>query len=186
MNALLEAKLIMQLNMLIPMLLVLLLIAVITDIHSRKIPNLLIVAGLVIAMIGQLFLPSGEGWQAWLLGMLAGFAAFLPLYLLHGMAAGDVKLMSAVGAFVGWGMALKIALVTFIIGGIMGIIYILVKGRTMQAWHNICAILLPIAVRNTGVSIENTDISGQSVGSVPYAGAIALGTLTVLYLQYWY
>ncbi len=176
----------LQQNLLVAMLLILLSVTVITDITNRKIPNVVIVLGLMAALIGQLFLPGGEGWQVWLLGMLAGFAAFLPLYLLHGMAAGDVKLMSAVGAFVGWGMALKIALVTFVIGGVMGIIYILVKGRTKQAWYNICAILLPITVRSTGVSIEDTDISGQSVGSVPYAGAIALGTLTVLYLQYWY
>ena len=176
----------LQQNIMVVMLLILLSVAVITDIISRKIPNVVIVSGLTVALIGQLLLPSGEGWQAWLLGLLAGFAAFLPLYLLHGMAAGDVKLMSTVGAFVGWGLAFKIALVTFIIGGVMGIIYILVKGRTTQAWHNICAILLPIAVRSTGVSMENADISRQSVGSVPYAVAIALGTITVLYMQNWY
>ena len=185
-NLLLQAQNILLQNLWIAPLLLMLVLAVVTDVTKRKIPNVLIMAGLVVALIGQLFLAGGQGWQAWLFGMLAGFAAFLPLYLLRGMAAGDVKLMATVGAFVGWGMALQIALVSFVFGGVLGILYIVGKGRVLQAWHNICLIIMPLVMRVTGVSIGATDISSQSVGSLPYAIAIALGSLTVLYNQYWY
>ena len=181
-----EAHNIIQQNMLIGLLLVLLAIAVAWDVTKRKIPNLLIVIGLVVALIGQFFLAGGQGWLAWLLGLLAGFAAFLPLYLLRGTAAGDVKLMATVGAFVGWGLALKIALISFVFGGVLSILIIVSKGRVVQTWHNICLILLPLVTRRAGVNIGATDISSQSVGSIPYAIAIALGSLTVLYNQYWY
>lgn len=186
MNALREMFIMLQTNTLIAALLILLMLAVITDIRSRKIPNSLIATGLVVALVGQLFLPNGQGWQAWLLGILAGFFAFLPLYLLHGMAAGDVKLMSTVGAFVGWGMALKIALVTFVIGGIMGMTYVLATGRFAKAKQNIYQVLMPIFTRSSGVRMPAADISGQSVGYIPYAAAIALGTFTILYMQYWH
>lgn len=185
-NLLLQAQNILLQNLWIVPLLVLLLLAVFTDLTQRKIPNLLIVAGLVVAFIGQLFLAGGQGWLAWLFGMLAGFAAFLPLYLLRGMAAGDVKLMATVGAFVGWGMAFQIALVSFVFGGVLGILVIVGKGRIVQAWHNICLIIMPLVTRRAGVNIGATDISSQSVGNLPYATAIALGSLTVLYNQYWY
>lgn len=186
MNALPKILTILQTNTLVAVLLILLMVAVFTDIHSRKIPNSLIATGLVLSLAGQLFLPDGQGLQTWFFGMLAGFSAFLPLYLLHGMAAGDVKLMSTVGAFVGWGIALKIALVTFIIGGIMGVFYVLATGRFARARQNIYLILMPVFTRSSGVKISASNISRQSVGYIPYAVAITLGTLTILYMQYWY
>ncbi|MGN5478961.1 prepilin peptidase [Cupriavidus basilensis] len=45
-----------------------------------------------------------------MLGWLTGVSVILPFYLMRGMAAGDVKLMTAVGAWLGAGMVLKIAL----------------------------------------------------------------------------
>jgi len=164
------------------LLIMLVALAAMSDVKSRRIPNVLVLAGLIVALLVQVVLPTGLGWQGWVYGMLAGFAAFLPLYLLRGMAAGDVKLMATVGAFVGWAMALKIALLTFVIGGVMSLIYILVKGKVKQTRTNLGIILLPIWLRTNGVKIEAGDISGQSVGRIPYAVAIALGTLTALYL----
>ncbi len=58
----------------------------------------------------------GAGLVVWALGWLTGLLLFLPFYMLRGMAAGDVKLMAAVGAWLGSGMALRIALATFVLG----------------------------------------------------------------------
>ena len=166
------------------LLVVLVLVAAVTDLKSRRIPNLLVLAGLIVAFVVQVFLPMGMGWQGWLYGMLTGFAVFFPLYLLRGMAAGDVKLMAAVGAFVGWSMALKIALLTCVAGGVMSVLYIVVKGRVRQAWDNICMIMLPMLMRKTGVKLDAVDVSAQSVGRIPYAVAIAVGTAIALYLKH--
>lgn len=179
-----EAHNILQENMLIGLLLLLLSLAVITDVTHRKIPNLLIVSGLVTALIGQLFLAGGQGWQAWLLGMLAGFAVFLPLYLLRGMAAGDVKLMMVVGGFLGFPLVLTAALYCYAAGGIMAIIIVLAKGRFKQVTHNIKMILTPLYIRATsGVDVSDGLIKQVSVGRMPYAVAIGAGTLLTLYLK---
>ena len=177
---------ILQFDVSIFFLLIIIFSAVITDVVSNKIPNILVVFGIVLAFYFQVFHVSGYGFFVWLTGLLTGFAIFLPFYFVRGMAAGDVKLMATVGAFVGWGMTLKIALLTCVFGGIIGIVYILIKGRLIQAFRNIGLILMPVFMRSIGVSMELTDISRQSVGHMPYAVAIALGTLTALYMQYWY
>ena len=50
-------------------------------------------------------------------GWLVGCAAFLPFFLLGGMGAGDVKLMAALGAWVGPHTAIWVALYAGLAGG---------------------------------------------------------------------
>src|ERR1700751_1600311 len=83
-------------------LLMLLAVAVGSDLHSRRIPNWLVLTGLTLALAVRLGgARAAQGYSAWGLGLLTGGGLFLPLYLLRGMGAGDVKLMAMVGAFVG-------------------------------------------------------------------------------------
>lgn len=157
-------------------------LAAITDIASRRIPNLLVASGLIAALVLQLVVPGEEGWQARLFGALTGFALFLPLYVLRGMAAGDVKLMAAVGAFVGPMVALKIALATFLIGGIWALAVIVFSGRMRDTWINVRALLAPVLMRASGIPAQITGLPTESVGRLPYGVAIALGTVAVTVL----
>ncbi len=100
----------------------LLLLACAFDLAKRKIPNRLLALGLLVALV--LHLMSGTP-SALLSSYLAGFGVgllmFLPLYLLGGMAAGDVKLMATVGAFCGPLAAVEISLATYVAGGGAGV-----------------------------------------------------------------
>ena len=172
--------------MIIDLLLIgLVLAAATTDLASRRIPNLLIAVGLIASLMTQVFLPVGMGGVAWLLGTLTGFALFVPLYALRGMGAGDVKLMMAVGAFVGPTMALKIALATFVIGGIWSLAVILLKGKGREAWINMGALLQPILMRAARMPAQMTGMPVKSVGRLPYGVAIAISTLIVRFWGGW-
>src|ERR1700740_3319900 len=93
-------------------------LAAICDIASRRIPNLLVGGGLVAALLLHLALGGPLATlRLGLAGALAGGTIFLPFYLLRGMAAGDVKLMAMVGAFLGPAAAVLAALVTGIARG---------------------------------------------------------------------
>lgn len=81
------------------MLLVLLGIAVVSDLRCHRIPNLLIVVGLALGLISQAYASGVDGLGNAALATLIGFAVLLPMYALGGMAAGDVKLMAMVGSF---------------------------------------------------------------------------------------
>ncbi|WP_295990617.1 prepilin peptidase [Rugamonas sp.] len=112
--------------------------AAVTDLAVRKIPNVLVLSGLALALL--LRSPHGDLWSAllsWLGGALAGLLLFLPLYLARGMAAGDVKLMAMVGAFVGPAEALRIGLLVFLIGGAMAVLMLLHSGRLRDGWRNL-------------------------------------------------
>ena len=74
-------------NPLVLGLLWMLILAVITDLSTRKIPNSLIVFGLLVSLVCQMVALQGAGGLNWLAGVAVGFACFIPLYLLRGMAA---------------------------------------------------------------------------------------------------
>ena len=163
----------------------LVLAAAATDLASRRIPNVLIAIGLIASLMVQTLSPMGLGGLAWLLGTLTGFALFVPVYALRGMGAGDVKLMMVVGAFVGPHMALKIALVTFVIGGVWSLAVILLKGKWRDAWINMGALLQPILMRAARMPAQMTGMPAKSVGRLPYGVAIAVSALTVRFGGVW-
>ena len=163
-------------------------LAISIDLHKRKIPNLLIVFGLVGSLVGQLFLPHGLGFMQWIIGVSVGFICFFPLYFLRGMAAGDVKLMMVVGGFVGFPLVLTAALYSYAAGGVMAMMIVLAKGSFKQVLHNIKTILTPLYIRITsGVDVNdglrNTANKQMSAGRMPYALAIAAGTFATLYFE---
>lgn len=152
-----------------------------TDIATRRIPNRLVLLGLAGALAAQCLLHGVAGGAlGWLAGAATGFGLLLPFYLLRGMAAGDVKLMLAIGAWVGAEMTFYIVLATFLAGGIGAIAYALLRGRMRQMWANVRAL---IARRSPGASAEAAGgpVEIASVGTLPYGVAIAAGTLGMLF-----
>ena len=93
-------------------------VAVVSDLRSHRIPNLLVLLGLVLGLVGQTWAAGFIGLGHSLLGMLIGFGIFLPMYAVGGMAAGDVKLMAMAGAFLTPPDALWAAFFSLIAGGV--------------------------------------------------------------------
>jgi prepilin peptidase CpaA len=156
--------------------------AAVTDLAMRKIPNVLILSGLLLALI--LHLLAGQPWAPvtqWLAGCLAGFFLFLPLYLLRGMAAGDVKLMAMVGAFSGPLAALWIAVLSYLIGGVLALLLLLWSGRWRDSRRNLAQLCKPMLLRLLGVPLLPVPLApSASVGGIPYGVAIALATIGVV------
>lgn len=166
------------------LLLLLVTAAAIKDLESRRIPNLLLLAGVLGGLL--LHLLSSQPLTA-LLGALGGcatgLAVLLPFYLLRGMAAGDVKLMAAVGIFTGPGDALRIAILAWCAGGLMALAILIVKGRLRLALANLWGMLLPMLLRLQ--RLPAPDQGGRpSAGSIPYGVAIAAGTIVHLVGHY--
>jgi prepilin peptidase CpaA len=153
--------------------------AALTDLAMRKIPNVLILSGLLLALL--LHLLAGPPWAPlshWLAGAVAGFFLFLPLYLLRGMAAGDVKLMAMVGSFTGPGAAWKIAALAYVIGGVMALVLLLCSGRWRQGGRNLVLLCKPLLLRMLGVPLLPVPLPpSASAGGIPYGVAVALATV---------
>lgn len=155
-----------------------------TDLVARRIPNRIVLGGLIVALFAQVWLLGPlKGGAAWIEGALAGFALLLPFYLVRGMAAGDVKLMMTIGAWLGPAFALNIVLVTLLIGGVWSIAVIVKRGRIndlMRLIHRISARWLPNAVW-IGVGPQAPNEKPASLGTLPYGVAIASATIGVLF-----
>ena len=149
-------------------------IAVFTDLAWHRIPNRLLLAGLVVA----LFASSVEGGLIGILGAIAGvlvgLAILLPFYALGGMGAGDVKLLAVIGAFLGPGPTVIAGLVTFVAGAVFAGIWIVaqvVRKRLASGGNSLSDQFL------LGY-IESRDVAQSTMQrKFAYAPAIATGTL---------
>ena len=166
------------------LLLLLVTAAAIKDLESRRIPNLLLLAGVLGGLLLHLLSPRPVTALLGALGGCAtGLAVLLPFYLLRGMAAGDVKMMAAVGVFTGPGDALRIAVLAWCAGGLMALAILVVKGRLRLALANLWGMLLPMLLRLQ--RLPSADQGGRpSAGSIPYGLAIAAGTIVHLVGRY--
>jgi prepilin peptidase CpaA len=152
--------------------------AVATDLRSQRIPNRLVLIGLAVAFgfhawalsTGSTAL-AGARWWTPVAGIAAGGAVLMPLYLLRGCGAGDVKLMAMVGAFVGPVTALWATLCTLLAGGLLSLLIMLMRGVAVQTLINVLSMLAHGLPRSP---------LQQTAARMPYAVAIALGTLAAL------
>lgn len=170
----------------VAILLILVTVAAGFDLKSRRIPNWLVLVGLVASLILQIVFNSFNslnGFKNWGYGLLVGFGLFLPLYVLRAMGAGDVKLMAMVGSFLDAGSAMGAVLTTLVVGGVLAIVVALWNGVLLQALTNIrTQLTLTMFKKLSGGSAELEAMPGGSAGNLPYAVAIALGTLIHLVL----
>jgi prepilin peptidase CpaA len=106
--------------------------AVVIDLRSRRIPNLLTAAmavlGVGLAATGS----SGLTVAASMGGMVLGLLLMLPGHALGATGAGDVKLMAAVGAIVGPGLVLPAFLFTCIAGGVLAVVVAIRRRRLAE------------------------------------------------------
>lgn len=111
--------------------------ACVTDLRGGRIPNALTFGALAVAFVVHTFLPQGLGWAHVSLGMLAGGLIFFPFFALGGMGAGDIKLMAALGAWLGWERGLLVAMYGAAAGGVLAIMVALSAGYLRQAFSNL-------------------------------------------------
>lgn len=155
-------------------LLALLSVAVVSDLRHHRIPNILILIGIALGFVGQLYFYGGAGVFNFIVGVLLGFFVLLPMYALGGMAAGDVKLMAAVGGFLWPGGALWAAFCSLIAGGVCGVLIVAIRGQLLQTFSRYG---LMLRVR-TYFSPSESEVTGKPF---PYSIAISLGTLVSLF-----
>jgi len=181
------------------LLLALLLVAVTTDLRSRRIPNTLVLTGTTLALASHALVMGHEGvplagpnWWAPLAGLATGLLVLMPLYLMRATGAGDVKLMATVGAFVGSPTVLAAALYTLLAGGLLSLAVMLAKGVAAHTLANLRFLLIEwtasaLRLRSTPEAAQATNAARApfaplqtTAARLPYALAISAGTVAAL------
>ena len=163
------------------LLMLMVVLAATNDLLTRRIPNMLLLAGALGAVTLHFCSNSpADSLLRALGGGATGLLVFLPLYCVRGMAAGDVKLMAAAGLFSTPMEVLHLAVLTVCIGGVMALIVVVAQGRLGAAVGNVSFLLRSLWMRLAGVPLAPAPMPAPSVGVIPYGLAIASGTLLML------
>ncbi|MEW5979817.1 MAG: prepilin peptidase [Acidobacteriota bacterium] len=155
-------------------------LAALWDFRTRRIPNWITYPGMAAAVMLHLAAHGWPGVTHSLLGLATGFGLLFLVYLAGGMGAGDVKLLSAVGAFLGPSLVFASFLWTALVGGALAMLAILYKRAAVQTLRNLQQLLfgwmLKASQRDLNLTIQN-----NSLIKLPYGIAIALGTVLAVW-----
>jgi prepilin peptidase CpaA len=156
-------------------------VAAIFDIRSRRIPNWLVLAGLVGGILWNVYAGGLSGLTRAGAGLAIGFVLYFPLYLLRARGAGDVKLLAAIGAITGPGNCVWIFLFTAIGGGVIALAWVLIRGEGRRIWFNVGWILRDLAhFKAPHRSSAELDVRSASAMRLPHAAMLAVGVLIFL------
>jgi prepilin peptidase CpaA len=105
------------------------------DWRSRRVSNLLVIAGLIAALIcaSTARAPFGVSLAQAGLGVVIGFAILLPFYLLHLMGAADVKIFAVLGAWCGLSVLFEIWVIASILAGVHAAVLMFVTRTRVMA-----------------------------------------------------
>ncbi|MFC3283388.1 A24 family peptidase [Litchfieldella rifensis] len=174
--------------LLIPGLLLLLIwSAAVWDLRTHKVPNVLVMAGAATGILLQGVLAGSGGVLATISGLAVGLVILLPGYLLGFTGAGDVKLMAAVGTFLGPYHVFIAALVSIFIGGVIALGFAasaLFSKDSISPWARYGLMVKTLVT--TGRPLYVAPAEGEVMGKkFPFAVSIALGTTGVLVWPWW-
>ena len=163
-------------------LLVMLLAAAVFDVLYRRIPNWLTVAGVVLGIAMNTLIGAPEAGLVFsLIGLAVAFGIYLALYALRAMGAGDVKLMAAIGALVGWERWFGIFFVTALVGGVMALILVVARGRLKKTLFNVSFILNEMkSARPAYLKNEELDVKNKKALGLPHGAVIAVSAVFYL------
>jgi prepilin peptidase CpaA len=155
-------------------------IACITDLRAARIPNVLTFTALAAGLVFHALAPVGSGLPAAGLGLLAGLLVFFPFFALGAMGAGDVKLMAAIGVWIGSPSVLQVALFGAIAGGVLALGLALWRGYLGTAMKNIVALFRFWSVEGIKPLPALTLEAGTGL-RLPYALPIMVGLVVTLW-----
>ena len=157
-------------------------VAVVTDLRSRRIPNVLTFGSALAALAYHLVTGGGSGFAGASLGWLAGVAFFFLPFALGGLGGGDVKLMGALGAWLGAATAVWVALYAGIAGGLLALVVAAYRGYLGTALGNLWLLLMHWRVSGPR-PLDELTLEGGHGPRLAYAVPIFVGILVTTWLH---
>jgi prepilin peptidase CpaA len=157
-------------------------IACVTDVRHRRIPNLLTFGAAALALVFHGISGGLQGLQTAVFGWLVGTALFLPFFLLGGMGGGDVKLLAALGAWMGPADAVWLAIYASIAGGVLAVIVALGRGYLTTALRNLRGLLTYWSVVGPR-PLASLTLEHGNAPRLAFAVPMLVGTMVTIWLQ---
>ena len=166
-------------------LLLLLLVCSYTDLKKRKIYNKVILLGVIIGLVGNIYFQGvSAGLPFALKGFFLGIGLLIIPFISGGLGAGDVKLLGVVGIYKGVEFTFYAFLLSALWGGLFSVIILVKQKRLLLVLKNIGQSLKVLFLSGFKVNTLPDTSSSPSEFSIPYAPAIAAGVLLVYAFKY--
>jgi prepilin peptidase CpaA len=153
------------------------LVATATDLWKFKVYNLLTLPLFASGVIYHAWIDGWAGLGVSLLGSMFGFFVLLVFYLMGGMGAGDIKLMAAVGAWLGAPLTFVVFVVSSIAAGIYALGLMVAHRQFRRTWINLGNLWHGSTPANR-VALEVTSMERRK-NCIPFAAMMAVGLLGV-------
>jgi prepilin peptidase CpaA len=167
--------------------------AAVVDVRKYRVPNRLTLPLLPLGVAYHSIAGGVDGLQTSLLGAAFGFASLILAYAIGILGAGDVKLVAAVGAWLGFGATIGVVVVAALSAVVYSFVTSLFRGVTWRdgAWKairdNFTVWLVQVQVvlrhfipdERVESVVANKD-SQRSHRLVPFAAMVAVGCVVVL------
>lgn len=151
------------------------------DYSERRVPNWLNLALIILGFGVQLAYFGWAGVTAGMWGMLTGFGLLIVPWMMHAMGAGDVKLMAAIGVWMGPLLTLYSFALGGVIGGVVAVVMILSARRLGLACANMAIIFSKCTSPETVFSeFGSVKSFGPTAQLLPYGVPLTVGTLIIL------
>ena len=114
-------------------LLLLLLLAALSDLKTDRIPNGFVVLGGCIGILGRLL--GGTDILRTVLSVLPAFLLLYPLFRIGAIGAGDIKVLMMAGSFMEAGELLAVLVISFLIGAVFALAKLLAEHNGRERLH---------------------------------------------------
>ncbi len=160
--------------------------AIYGEVLKRRIPNVLTLAAMAFGLGAALIENGLPGLKESALGLLIGGGVFLPFCLFGLVGGGDMKLMAATGAIIGYPLVLRALTDTCIAGGLLAVGIAAWNGTLLSAFASAFRIIFGAKRKRDE---KKTEASAEDAGDarhplpvmIPYGLAIAAGTLYTIF-----
>lgn len=163
-----------------------------SDWSTRRIPNWITFSLALSGLLQALTTGATVGFRGALLGLATGFVLAFVYYALGAMCAGDVKLLAAVGAWLGpWG-ALQVFAAEAVIGAALALAQAASQGRLKAVLQNTAVLAGSMAAGNGdgGLAavgaIDSTAAADRPIDKrwLPYSVPVLVATVVVLAVRW--
>jgi prepilin peptidase CpaA len=152
------------------------------DLRTRRIPNLLTFGTAATALVFHFVVGGVPGLAASGAGWGVGMAMLIVPYALGGMGAGDVKLLAALGAWIGPADVARAGAYGAVAGALMALAVSLMYGYLREAVKNVFLMLMEWRIGGLRPLPEMTLATSRGP-RLAYAAPILVGTMAMLWLR---
>ncbi len=150
------------------------------DVKSYRVPNLLIVVGLISGGIWQIFLHGTKGSGIWFVGVGIIWVVMVPFSMFRMFGAGDVKLFMVIGGFFGQSFTMQYAVVALFVGAIFSIGKMLWHRNLLDRLRYLASYLFIVFAGRIWMKYE-VDLAKEKEALIPFVVPMAVAYVLVVY-----